>query len=129
MPNYVGKPITRYDGVGHVTGRTIYVDDIQLPGMLYMKALRSPYPHARIMSIDTNEAERIPGVKSVVTNRDAPQGRWGNGMIRDQTVLAKDVVRYVGEPVAAVAAETIDAAEAAINLIKIELVIPWLIPL
>ncbi|MFC1871770.1 xanthine dehydrogenase family protein molybdopterin-binding subunit [Chloroflexota bacterium] len=116
----VGKSVVRTDAREKVMGRAGYFTDVSLPGMLHMLVLRSPYSHARISNINTAEADTLPGVKYVVTNQDAPQVRWGNGMVKDQTVLAKDVVRYVGEPVAAVAAETVEAAEAALDLIRVE---------
>jgi CO/xanthine dehydrogenase Mo-binding subunit len=80
--------------------------------MLYAKVLRSPYPHARIVNIDTSKAERLTEIKAVITGKDAPQERVG--FIRDRCLLARDVVRFVGEAVAAVAADTIEAAEEAL---------------
>lgn len=116
----VGKSVLRLDAVEKALGTASFFSDIQLPGMLHMKVLRSPHPHARIVTIDTSAARQVPGVKCVVTNQDAPQKRWGTAKIDDQTVLARDVVRYVGEPVAAVAAETSESADDALGLIKVE---------
>ncbi len=116
----IGKSVPRVDAVVKATGQAIYTTDIKLPGMLHAKALRSPYPHARIINIDTSKAEQLPGVACVVTSQDAPKVRYGEYALCDQTVLALDVVRAIGEPVAAVAAETIDIAEEAVELIDVK---------
>ena len=100
-----------------VTGMTKYVADLEVPGMLYAKFLRSPHAHARITSVDAKRAEKSPGVLAVITGQAFPY-RMGL-YIRDKMVLAKDKVRWAGEPVAAVAAETEEAAEAAIELIDV----------
>ncbi len=107
-----------------VTGQLKYVDDRKLPGMLYGKILFSPYAHAKIIRIDTREAEAMEGVCAVVCHRDAPLVRY-NGNGEDSAVLPServfdDVVRYVGDKVAAVAAETEHIAEEAIRKIKVE---------
>jgi carbon-monoxide dehydrogenase large subunit len=115
----VGKSVHRLDELEKVTGKAVFCADIMLPRMLYAKVLRSPYPHACVVSIETSKAERVPGVKCVATGRDAPNELYGM-IIRDQPVLAKNVVRFVGEPVAAVAAESITAAEEAVDLIKVK---------
>ncbi|MBI2910034.1 MAG: xanthine dehydrogenase family protein molybdopterin-binding subunit [Chloroflexi bacterium] len=115
----VGKSVLRKDAWEKVTGKGKYTIDLKLPGMLHAKILRSPYPHARILSIDTSRAENLPGVKAVVTARDAPSVRDGN-FVFDQYIPARDVVRFVGEPVAAVAAVTREAAEEALDLIDVE---------
>ncbi len=96
----VGKSVPRVDALEKVTGRAIYSPDIELPGMLYVKVLRSPFPHAKILSIDTSKAERLPGVKAVVTGKDAPEEMVG--FIQDRYILAREVVRFAGEAVAAV---------------------------
>jgi len=96
---------------------TKYVADLEVPGMLYAKFLRSPHAHARITSVDAKRAEKSPGVMAVITGQVFPY-RMGL-YIRDKMVLAKDKVRWAGEPVAAVAAETEEAAEAAIELIDV----------
>lgn len=114
----VGKSIHRIDALEKVTGRAIYGDDMRFPDLLYGKVLRSPYAHARIKSIDTSEAEKVPGVKAVVTGKDAPFR--GGEAIRDQPFLAVDKVRFAGEAVAAVAAEAEDIAERATGLIRVE---------
>ena len=115
--HYVGKPIPRVDALDKVTGRAVYGFDVALPGMLYGAALRSPFPHARIIEIDVTEAMKAPGVKAVVTGKDFPFV-FGGG-IQDQPFLAIDRVRYVGEPVAAVAAETEFEAQEALGKINV----------
>jgi CO/xanthine dehydrogenase Mo-binding subunit len=97
-----------------------YCIDLKVAGMLHAKVLGSPYPHARILRIDTSAAEKLPGVRCVVTEKDAPKKLTGTGVIRDMPLLASGVARYVGEPVAAVAATTLEAAEEAVELIKVE---------
>lgn len=115
---YVGKPEIRVDAIEKVTGQALYGSDITLPGMLYGATLRSPFPHARIKAVDISEAKVFPGVKAVVTGKDFP---FTFGMpVRDRSFLAVDRVRYAGEPVAAVAAETELAAHAALKKIRVE---------
>ncbi|MEO7938540.1 MAG: molybdopterin cofactor-binding domain-containing protein, partial [Burkholderiaceae bacterium] len=101
-------------------GRAQYAGDLQLPGMLHAKVLRSPYPHASIVSIDTSAARALPGVKAVLTGADAPERPWGGGPAKERHILAKAVVRFCGEEVAAVAAITEDIARDAIDLIRVE---------
>src|SRR5919198_6462429 len=119
MPEYavVGKGITRIDADVRVTGKAIFGDDVQLPGLLHGKVLRSPYAHARIRRLDTSQAERLPGVKAVVTAKDAPETPSG-GVIKDRWIFARDKVRYMGEPIAAVAATDPHIAEEALQLIE-----------
>ncbi len=105
----IGKSVLRVDAPEKATGEAVFCADIKLPRMLYAKVLRSPHPHARIVSIDTGKAEQVPGVVCVLTGEDSPKKRFGL-VIYDEVVLAQDVVRAVGIPVAAIAAETIDAA-------------------
>jgi len=116
----IGKRVARVDGKPMVLGKTKYVNDISLPGMLYGKILRSPCAHATILNIDTSKAETLPGVRAVITAKDIPIVRFGYepGM-EDETVLAVDKVRYVGEPVAAVAAVDEDTADEALELIDV----------
>jgi len=114
----VGKPVPRIDALEKVTGRAVYIDDLRFSDLLYGKILRSPHAHARIKRINTSKAEGLTGVKAVVTGKDAPFR--GGEAIRDQPFLAVDKTRCVGEPVAAVAAETEHIAEQAIKLIEIE---------
>ena len=115
----LGKSVVRVDALEKVTGKAVYCTDIKLPGMLYVKVLRSPHPHARIVSIDTRKAAQLPGVRCILTGEDVPNKRYGS-VVRDATILAKGVVRAVGEPVVAVAAETIEAAEDALDLIEVK---------
>ena len=119
----VGKNVIRVDALEKVTGAAKFCSDLMLgvPGVLCGNVLRSPYPHARILKIDTCEAERLTGVEVVVTSKDAPDKKYSQrGKLADRYVLARDVVRYVGEPVTAVAAETPEAAEEALALIKVD---------
>ena len=121
---YVGKSIPRKDGPLKATGRAQYTVDISLPGMLIGKVLRSPHPHARILSIDTSQAEKLPGVKAVVTAADSLQIKHGfvetPRYPADQYPIAVDTVRHVGEDLAGVAAVDEDTAEEALSLIKVE---------
>src|SRR5438552_19177120 len=105
----VGRPVTRQEGPDKVSGTFLYSADVALPGMLWGKILRSPYPHARIRRIDASRARQVPGVRAVVTGQDIPGHLMGKVM-RDMPVLCWDRVRYIGDRVAAVAAETLDAA-------------------
>ena len=116
----VGKPVTRQEGPDKVSGKFLYSADVVLPGMLWGKTLKSPYPHARIVSIDTAAARALPGVHAVITGRDiADAGLWGRA-VKDVPVIAVDAVRFAGERVAAVAAEDEDVAEQALALIEVE---------
>ncbi len=109
----------RIDGWAKVTGTERYAADITRPGMLYGRMLRSPYPHAIIRSIDTSAARALPGVHAVLTAADLPPYILGRSM-RDMPILATGKVRFVGEKVAAVAAETPEVAEEALGLIEVE---------
>jgi 4-hydroxybenzoyl-CoA reductase subunit alpha len=101
----VGKRLPKPDAPAKATGRAVYTDDIVLPNMIYGKLLLSPVPHANITSVDTRKAEALRGVHAVMTGRDAPDITYGTSPARyDETVLAKDKVRFVGDVVAAVAA-------------------------
>ena len=115
----IGQPVVRGEGVEKVSGEAVYTADVILPGMLWGKVLRSPLPHARIVSIDTSRAAQLPGVHAVITGQDIPDRRVGR-LLRDCPVLAKDRVLFVGEKVAAVAAEDPDVAEEALLLIDVE---------
>lgn len=120
MPeHFVGKPIIRIDAPEKVTGTAIFGPDVVLSGMLYGKILRSPYAHAIIKSVDTSQAWELYGVRAVVTGDDMP-GVLGGEAMKDLPFLAQGKVRYVGDPVAAVAAEDLETAERAIKLIKVE---------
>ena len=96
----IGKSVRFKGGPGKVTGRAKYLDDLELPGMLHAKILRSPHPHARILDIDTSKAEALPGVKAVLTAADCPDTRFGLD-VADATILPREKVRYAGEEVAA----------------------------
>src|SRR3989337_243498 len=98
----VGRLVTRQEGPDKVLGKFLYSADIALPGMLWEKVLRSPYPHARIVHIDASRAMGPPGVRAVITGKDTAGMRVGK-MVRDVPLLAEDKVRFVGEKVAAVA--------------------------
>jgi CO/xanthine dehydrogenase Mo-binding subunit len=115
----IGRPLGRPDGVDKVTGTGRYSADHPLPGMLWGKSLHSPYPHARIVSIDVSAAKALPGVHAVITADDIQFGPWGRA-IKDVPVLAQDRVRFIGERVAAVAADDEDIAQAALDLIEVE---------
>ena len=115
----IGSRVTRRDALLQVTGQIRYTEDIRLPGMLHVKFLRSRYPHARILSVDTSRASAAAGVAIVIAGRDVPFNRIG-AIRQDQPVLADDRVRYLGDPVAAVAAESEEAAFQALRLIDVE---------
>ncbi len=117
--NVVGKPALRPDGIDKVTGSGIYSPDLELSGLLWGRSLRSPYPHARIVRIDTSHARNAPGVHAVLTGEDVAGIRYGRRLF-DVPVLANDRVRFIGERVVAVAAETKDQADAALALVEIE---------
>jgi len=115
----IGRSVPRQDALDKVTGAAQFVDDIQFgPTLLHAKILRSPHPHARIISVDTAAAAAVPGVRAIVTGRDCRQhvGLY----LADRTVYATDRVRFVGEPVAGVAADSIAAASEAIGKIVVE---------
>ena len=115
----VGAPVARAEGPDKVTGRSIYAADVHLPGLLWGKILRSPYPHARIRRIDASKARRVQGVRAVITGPEIP-GHFIGKTMRDMPVLCDQVVRFVGDRVAAAAADTVEAAEEAAALIDVE---------
>jgi 4-hydroxybenzoyl-CoA reductase alpha subunit len=127
---HIGKATPKVDGLAKATGAAVYTDDLTLPGMLHGKTLRSPHPHARIVSVDTSEARRLPGVLGVLTGRDLPVRYGIIPWTQDETALAVDKVRFVGDPVCAVAALDEDTANAAARLIRVEyeLLHPYLDP-
>ena len=95
----------RVDAIDKVTGKAVYTDDLKKPGMLYAAILHSPIAHAKILNIDTSLAEKLPGVKSVVTWKDAGTEPYGVSPARyDETIFCSDRVRYIGDEIAAVAA-------------------------
>jgi CO/xanthine dehydrogenase Mo-binding subunit len=120
----VGARLPRHDGVAHATGRSVYVDDVQVPGTLVAKALRSPHHHAGITRLDTSKAEKLRGVRAVITHKDVPKNVYGHlealGIPADEPLLAEDDVRYRGQPILAVAAEDQDTALEALDAIEIE---------
>lgn len=113
----VGQSLPRVDGFEKVTGQATYGTDVKLPGMLYAKILRSSHPHARLLNIDTSKAEKLAGVRAVVTGKSIPMELYG-AVIKDTYFMAVEKVRYVGEPVAAVAAIDEDTAVEALSLIQ-----------
>jgi CO/xanthine dehydrogenase Mo-binding subunit len=115
----VGQSVPRVDNTGKVTGEARYTSDVFLPGTLWAKTLRSPYSHARIKRIDASRAAKAPGVRAVVTGNDVRGIIYGR-RYRDIAVLAQDKVRFMGERVAAIAAETLEQAEAALELIEVD---------
>jgi 4-hydroxybenzoyl-CoA reductase alpha subunit len=120
----IGKRVGNVDGWEKVTGTAVYTIDMVLPNMLYGKILRSPHPHAKILSISTQRAEQLPGVKIVLTGKDTPglkSGIWRSYReLCDEEILCRDKVRYVGDAVATVAAIQEDIAEEALGLIDVD---------
>ena len=114
---YVGRSVPRVDGIEKVTGKAKFLGDLAIPGMLHGKILRSTYPHARILAIDTSRAESLPGVAAVFTAADLGDSV---PLYNGRPVIAANRVRYVGEPVAAVAATDLATAEEAISLIDLQ---------
>jgi CO/xanthine dehydrogenase Mo-binding subunit len=114
---HIGKNTPRKDAREIVTGRAQYIDDLKLPGMLYGKVLRSPYAHANIKHIDKSKAESLLGVRTILTYCDVPEWEWG--MPKHIKVLDSKV-RYVGDAVALIAADSLDIAETAVDLISVE---------
>jgi CO/xanthine dehydrogenase Mo-binding subunit len=121
----VGASTPRRDAVSHVTGRTVYFEDNTFPGMLHLKMVRSPHHYARIRGIDFSEAEKTPGFVRVITHRDVPCNYYTILRLigvepNDEPVLADDRVVYWGEPIAAVLAESPQAAAIAASRVKVE---------
>ena len=110
----IGTSVARHDLPGKLTGEAKYTSDISLPGMLHGKVVRSPHPHARIAGIDTSAVDGMPGVHAVLTPFDAPEGR-----LAPDVPILDGVARYVGDEVAAVAADDEDLAEYAASLIQV----------
>ena len=116
----IGTPMRKIEGLDKSTGRAVYTDDIVLPGMLHGKILRSPYPHARIVSIDVSEAKKLECVHAVITGADIPTKYGIIPWTADEYPLCTDRVRYIGDGVAAVAAVDEDQAIRALELIQVE---------
>ncbi len=124
--NVVGRSVVRSDGVGHVTGRTRFAGDLVFPGMLHLKMVRSPVHHARIRGVDLGEAERVPGFVRALTWRDVPHNVYTILSLigvepEEEFVLAQERVRYKGEPIVAVIAETEAAALEAVAKVRLDL--------
>jgi CO/xanthine dehydrogenase Mo-binding subunit len=122
----IGRDVERRDGLGHVTGTTEYVDDVRYPGMLHLKMVRNPLVHARIKGIDLSEAEKVPGFVTALTAKDVPKNVYTIlcliGVEPDEEqVLAHERVRYRGEPIAAIVAESEEAANEAVKRTKLDL--------
>jgi 4-hydroxybenzoyl-CoA reductase subunit alpha len=115
----IGSPMRKIEGLDKSTGRAVYTDDISLPGMLHGKILRSPHPHARIVSVDTSAAEALEGVHGVITGKDMPTTYGVIPWTPDEYPLCVDRVRYIGDGVAAVAAVDEDTALRALDLIEV----------
>ncbi|OAT85256.1 4-hydroxybenzoyl-CoA reductase subunit alpha [Desulfotomaculum copahuensis] len=117
----IGKSVPKIDGRVKVTGQAKYTGDLKFPNMLVGKILTSPHAHARILSIDTSQAEKLPGVKAVITHRDVPALKYGISPARwDENIFCIDRVRFVGDKVAAVAAIDEETVYKALKLIKVE---------
>ncbi|MDQ3253012.1 MAG: aldehyde oxidase, partial [Acidobacteriota bacterium] len=116
----VGKPFRKVDARQKCTGQTKFADDIVLPRMLFAKLLRTHEPHARIVSIDTSKAQALPGVHAVITGKDLPTPYGILPVSQDEYALCNERVRFIGDPVAAVAAVDEDTAFEAMNLIEVE---------
>ena len=124
--NVVGRSVERSDGIGHVTGRTVFTADRTFPGMLHLKMVRSPLHHARIKGIDLSEAERVPGFVRALTAADVPHNTYTIlGLIgvepEEEFVLAEDRVRFQGEAIVAILAETEAAAWEAVAKVRLDL--------
>jgi CO/xanthine dehydrogenase Mo-binding subunit len=124
--NVVGQSVLRRDGLAHVTGKTVYIDDLNFPDMLYLKMVRSPLPHALIKGVDFSEAEKVPGFVRAFTYKDIPKNIYtilcliGVGP-DEEPVLAEDKVLYQGEQIAAIVAETEQAAMEAVSKVRLDL--------
>lgn len=121
----VGKSVPRIDGIAKVTGKAVYGVDVKLPNMLHGKVLRSPHAHARIVHIDVSRAAALKGVKAILTAQDTPKYKFGfflhkNPSFADKLPLESEKVRYIGDEVAAVAAVAEDAAEEALQFVRVE---------
>ena len=116
---FIGKKLPMVDAKEKVSGNGEYIADMTLPGMLHGRMLRSPHPHARILNIDASAAEKVPGVRAILTGRSSPQPKFGISTL-DETPFAVDKVRYVGDEVAGVAAESEDALEEALSKIAVD---------
>src|SRR4030042_5207294 len=118
--SHIGKDTKRIDTGSKATGEALFAADLALPRMLVGKVLRAPHAHARIVAIDPSKAEKLPGVKAVLTAKDTCGDKWGVfKYTQDQQFLPTEKVRYVGEEVAAVAAADEDTGLEALSLIEV----------
>ncbi len=120
MTQYVGMSMPRYDGLGQVAGTTTFVDDVMIPGMLYVKVLRSPVHKGIIRNLDLSAVEKTPGVVGVLTHEDVP-GTNIYGACGDQPVLVPEYIRHIGEDIAAVVAVDEDTAAEALEKAKLDI--------
>ena len=122
MPDYktLGQSLPRVDATQKVTGKAMYAADVYLPGMLMCKLLTSPVGHARIVKLDTSKALALPGVRAIITGQDFPDVLFGSGPLKDRRIMSRDEVYYVGDPVAAVAADDEVTAQEAVELILVQ---------
>jgi CO/xanthine dehydrogenase Mo-binding subunit len=118
-PDFIRPDFIRPDGKEKVTGSGRYTADLTFTGQLYAKFRYAGHPHARILRIDTSAAAELPGVFAVLTHRDVPDVLYG-GLVQDRRLFAKEVVRWEGDVVAAVAARTPELAQQAVDLIVVE---------
>src|SRR5512146_1095086 len=117
----LGQSFARVDGPAKLRGWAQFTADVEMPGMVYAKVLRSPYAHARLLRVDASRAAKLPGVVAVLTRDDLKgMNAYFGPVVKDQPVVAIDRVRYVGDIIAAVAAEEKDIAEEALELIKVD---------
>src|SRR5512133_1885317 len=117
----IGKTVRKIDGRAKVTGGAKYTGDLEFPNLLHGKILTSPHAHARILRIDTSEAEKLRGVKAVITHKDVPAVKYGISPARwDENILCIDKVRFVGDKVAAVACVDEETCYRALELIRVE---------
>ncbi|HZD41611.1 MAG TPA: hypothetical protein VE131_12875, partial [Terriglobales bacterium] len=116
-----GTSVHRVDGIEKVTGKAVYTSDVRLPGMAHARILRSPVAHARLVKVDASKAKELPGVIATLTRDNIQDLNYKYGATyKDQSIVAVDKVRYVGDPVAAVLADDAVIAEEALELIEVE---------
>ncbi|NTU60009.1 MAG: molybdopterin-dependent oxidoreductase, partial [Deltaproteobacteria bacterium] len=121
MSQSIGKSLPRRDARLKATGEAKFTADLALPFMLHAAVLRSPYPHAKLLRVDTSKAEKLPGVRAVVTCKDASGVKWGVfRYTKDQEFLAREKVRYIGEEIVGIAADTEEIARKAVSLVEVE---------
>jgi CO/xanthine dehydrogenase Mo-binding subunit len=118
MKGVIDSKADKYDGIDHLTGKTVFLDDWTFPGTLTVGVKNSEVDHGRLLSIEIERARMVPGILAIITAEDIPQNRFG--FSDDQHVLAQQYVRYRGQPIVAVAGESVEAVKEAVNLIKIE---------